>query len=217
MDCKTAYSMIHELLDGTLASAQEKDLRAHVGQCPKCARDIESLSAIERLLGDAELAEAPAGFAEPVIRFLEATGRVRERGISARAGREEGMLGWIQGRLRVPAVAAAVLVVALAAVSIGSGRFVGFLGKSTVAATTAYIDVQRTVSKAAVLDDVSQGIEKDVRTAKTVANAVYLLLSVAGQTYVIPALMMLAFITMGAVWYVRMSLGRSAGNASFCV
>lgn len=216
MDCKTAYSMIHEFLDGTLTQAQEKTLRAHVGHCPRCAREIEGYRALERLLGGVKLEETPAGFAEPVIRFLKATGRIREQGAGARAARGAGALGWIRGRMSVPAAVAALIVVVLSAISIGSGRFVGFLGKSTVAATTAYLDVQRTVSKTAVLDDVSRGIEEEMRTARTVANAVYLLLSVAGQTYVIPALMMILVITMGAVWYVRLAK-RSAGHASFCV
>lgn len=216
ISCKTANSMIHEFLDGTLAPAQESAFRAHVSGCPRCARELESYRSLERLLREAELEDAPDGFAEPVVRFLKTTGRIREREAGARAARGAGLVGWIRGRVGVPAVAAASLIAVLAAVSIGSGRFVGFLGKSTVAATTAYIDVQRTVSKAAVLDDVSRGIEQDVRTAKTVANAVYLLLSIAGQTYVVPALLMLLVIMLGAVWYVRTSLKRSAGHASYC-
>jgi hypothetical protein len=56
-----------------------------------------------------------------------------------------------------------------------------------------------------------------VRTAKTVANAVYLLLSVAGQTYLVPALLVLFLGTIGATWYVRTFLRRSAEHASYCV
>jgi anti-sigma factor RsiW len=215
MDCKKTHSMIHEFLDGTLLPEQERAFRDHVGKCPRCEREVESYRSLERLLGEVEIENPPAGFAEPVIRFLKATGRIREQGAGARVRRGAGLVGWIQGRLRVPAVAAASLIVVLSAVSIGSGRFVGFLGKSTVAATSAYLDVQRTVAKAAVLDDVSRGIEDDVRTAKTVASAVYLLLSVAGQTYVVPALMSLLVITLGALLYLRL-LKRSAGHASYC-
>lgn len=218
MDCKAAYTMIQDFLDGTLGPEEEKAFDAHVARCPGCARELGAYRSLDRLLGGMELEDVPAGFSDPVIRFLRATGRISDPVVGKRAGWERtGGLGWIPSRFRAPAAVAAVLVLVLSAVSIGSGRFVGFLGKSTVAATTAYIGVQQTVSKVAILDDVSQGFEKDVRTAKTIAGAAYLLLSTAGQTYMIPAVLMLVMITLSAAWYVKTCLKRSAENASYCV
>ncbi len=218
MDCKTAYSMIHDFLDGTLGPEQRKAFDAHVARCPNCAREVGAYRSLDRLLGRMEFEDVPAGFAEPVIRFLKATGRIQDRVVGTRAGRARaGVVWWIPPRFRIPAAACAVLVVVLSAISIGSGRFVGLLGKSTVAAATAYADVQQTASNVAVLDDVSQGLEQDVRTVKTIANAVYLLLSAAGQTYLVPALLVLFLSTAGAAWYIKTFLKRSAENASFCV
>lgn len=217
MDCKTAHSMIHEFLDGTLGPDRARSFKAHAAECPACAREIEGYRALERRLRAVEPESPPAGFAEPVVRFLKATGRIRAGEVGAEAGRRgAGLAGWIPARLRVPAVAAALLIAVLATISIGSGRFVGFLGKSTVAATTTYIGVQRTVSKVAILDDVSEGLEQDVRKAKTLANAAYLLISFAGHAYVMPAVLMLLAVTLGAAWYIRFSARRSAGHASYC-
>ena len=220
MDCKTAYSMIHDFLDGTLSPDEKKGFDAHVARCPECARQLNAYRSLDRLLDHAktELENVPEGFAEPVIRFLKATGRIHDRVAATRAERARaGLIGWIPQRFRVGVAVAGVLAVVLSVVSISSGRFVGFLGKSTVAAATAYIGVQQTAANAAVLDDVSQGLEQDVRTAKTVANAVYLLLSAAGQTYLAPALLVLFLSTIGAAWYMKTILKRSAGHASYCV
>jgi anti-sigma factor (TIGR02949 family) len=215
MDCQTAYAVMHEFLDGALSPERQRDFEAHVAGCPKCAREIRAYRSIDRLLGRMEAESAPPGFAEPIIRFLKATGRIRETAAGARAPRR-GLAGWLPEPLRVPAAAALVIFVALSAISIASGRFLGFVGKSTVAATTAYIDVQETVSSVTVLDGVSREFEQDVRTAKTIMNALYLLLSAAGRTYLLPALSMLLVFAMCALWYVRTSLKRSTGHASFC-
>jgi hypothetical protein len=217
MDCKKAYALIHDFLDGTLSPDEARAFGRHAGGCPACAREIEAYRSLGRLLGEVEREEAPRDLAEPVIRFLRSTGRIRAASAEARGdGAWVRALGWLRGKASVPAVAALVLTV-LSVVSITSGSFLGMVGKSTVAAKDVYIDAQETISEVQVLDGVSDGIERDVRTAKTVANALYLLLSVAGQIYVIPAAVMFLMIAVSVGWYVRTVHRRSQENASFCI
>ncbi len=115
-----------------------------------------------------------------MIRYLKATGRIRAPLPASRAGRiGEMIFWWIPERWRAPALASLVLVVALSALSIASGSFVGMVGKGTIAAKDVYIDAHRTLTEVRVLDEVPGDIEKDMKTAKTLAGAVYLLLAVS--------------------------------------
>ena len=216
MDCKKAYSMIHDFLDGTLSAEDEKVFDRHVAGCRSCARQIAAYRSVDAHLNRMEREKAPEGFAEPVIRYLKATGRIHAPVAAARAERVwQRILWWLPERLRVPALASVLLVVVLGAVSIASGSFLGMMGKGTIAAKDVYLDAHQTITDVRVLDDVSEGLEKDVRTAKTVAGAVYLLLSVLGQTYMIPALVMILMITVLTGWYVKTILRRSNENASY--
>jgi anti-sigma factor RsiW len=217
MDCKKAYSIMHDFLDGTMSPDEEKAFDRHLAGCPACARELRAYRSLNTLLDGMELEDAPRGFAEPVIGFLKATGRIREPVTAGGVGQIwTAVFGWVPARLRVSAVATALLLVVLSVVSITSGRFQDFAGKSTVAATKAYIDVQRTMSSVEILDGISQGLQRDVRTAKTIAGAVYLLLAVAGQPYVIPALAAVLMITIGVWWYAKTIHKRRTQNASYC-
>ncbi len=216
MDCEKAYSMIQDFLDGTMSPGERESFNRHVAGCPSCARALAAYRGLGTALDDMELESVPEGFAEPVIRFLRATGRIGGSTEVERTSRARGVFAWVPRRVRVPAVAAALLVIILSAVSITSGRFQGFVVKSTVAAADAFVGVQQTVSNVQVLDGVSEGLQRDMRTAKTVADAVYLLVAVAGQPYMVPALLMIVMITVCAGWYVRSSRKRSAEHASYC-
>jgi hypothetical protein len=208
--------MIQEFLDGTLSAEEEKAFDRHVAGCAACARQIAAFRAVESHLGRLEKETPPEGFAEPVIRYLKAAGKIRAPLPSRRAERvRERVLWWLPGRLRVPALAAVALVVVLSTVSVMSGSFLGMVGKGTIAAKDVYLDAHQTITDVRVLDDVSKDLEKDVRTAKTVAGAVYLLISVLGQTYMLPALVTILLITVLASWYVKAILRRSDENASY--
>ncbi len=218
MDCKKAYALISDYLDGTLSPDEAAAFDRHVSRCPACAREIEAYRSLGALLGGLEREEAPHGLAEPVIHFLKSTGRIREASAtSRREGAWARAIEWLHGKATVPVVAAAAVLIVLTVVSISSGSFLGMVGKSTVAAKDVYIDAQQTISDVQVLDGVSDGIERDMRTAKTVANALYLLLSVAGQDYMIPAFIMFLMITVSIAWYLRTVHRRSNENASYCI
>jgi len=218
MDCRKTQSLIHDFLDGTMSAADEKEFDRHVSGCRGCAREIAAYRSIESNLGRLERAEEPEGFSEPVIRYLKATGRIREPRPAGRAERAgELIFWWIPARWRVPALASLLLAVALSALSIASGSFAGMVGKGTIAAKDAYIDAHRTLAEVRVLDDVPGDIEKDMRTAKTLAGAVYLLLAALGQTYMIPAVAMILAVTFLTGWYVKTMRRRSDENAPYCI
>jgi len=165
-----------------------------------------------------ERVAAPEGLAEPVIRYHKATGRIRPPRPAGRAERVgEKVLWWIPEQWRIPALASLLLVVALSAASIASGSFLGMVGKGTIAAKDVYIDVNKTFTDVRALDDVPGDIEKDMRTAKTVVGAVYLLLSALGQAYMIPAVAMILAITFLTGWYVKTNRRRSNEHASYCI
>ena len=216
MDCKKAYSMIQDVLDGAMSPNEEREFNRHVAACPACARELRAYRGLNTALDDVALESVPDGFAEPVVRFLRSTGRIHERSAGERRSLARDVYTWIPRELRVPAVAAAVLVIVLSAISITSGRFQGFVVKSTVAAADAFVGVHQTVSSVQVLDGVSEGFQRDMRTAKSVADAVYLLVAVAGQPYVIPATLAILMITVFVWWCVRTSRKRSAEHASYC-
>lgn len=218
MDCRKTQSLIHDFVDGTLDPADEKAFDRHASGCRECTRQIAAYRSIETNLGRMERMGAPEGFSEPVIRYLKAAGRIRAPLPASRAGRiGEMIFWWIPERWRAPALASLVLAVALSALSIASGSFVGMVGKGTIAAKDVYIDAHRTLTEVRVLDEVPGDIEKDMKTAKTLAGAVYLLLAALGQTYMIPAVVLILAITALTGWYVKAIRRRSNENASYCI
>jgi anti-sigma factor RsiW len=218
MDCRKTQSMIHDFIDGTLSPADEKTFDRHVSGCRECARQIAAYRSIESNLGRMERAAAPEGFAEPVIRYLKAAGRIREPLPAGRAERVGEMIfWWIPERWKAPALASVVLVVVLSALSIVSGSFTGMVGKGTIAAKDVYIDAHKTLTEVRVLDEVPGDIGKDMKTAKTVVGAVYLLLAALGQTYMIPAMVLILAITVLTGWYFKTIRRRSNENASYLI
>jgi anti-sigma factor RsiW len=210
--------MIPDFIDGTLPSADERAFDRHVSGCRECARQIAAYRSIESHLGRMERAEAPEDLAEPVIRYLRATGRIRAQRPSGRAERiGEKIFWWIPARWRAPALASLVLVVALSALSLASGSFAGMVGKGAIAAKDVYLDAHRTFADVQVLDEVPGDLEKDMRTAKTVVGALYLLIAAVGQTYMIPAAISILAITALTGWYLRTVRRRSNEHASYCI
>lgn len=219
MECKKAYDLIHEVIDGTARGSDRVAVKRHVARCEKCAEKFRSQRALVGYLEQLESEEVPAGFGERVIGYLRSTGRIVET-VSAHEP-ERGGLGrifqWIPTPLRVPVGAAAVFLLVFSLFSILSGRFTGFVGKSAVLATNAYIDVQHTMGNVEVLDEFFNSVGRDLRTGKTILSAGLSLLSAVGSTFMIPAIAVFVMLTVGLVWYVRTTRRRSIQNASFIV
>lgn len=64
------YLMMMEALDGELADADRGDLEAHLGACPDCRREWQTLSAIELLFRQTPLLMPAVDFAERTLARL---------------------------------------------------------------------------------------------------------------------------------------------------
>jgi len=217
MECKKAYDLIHEVIDGTARGSDRVAVKRHVARCARCAEKFHAQRSLMGYLNKLEMEAVPDGFGERVISYLKSTGRIVET-VSAHEP-ERGALGrifdWVPASFRIPVTVAATLLVVFSVFSIVSGNFTGFVGKSTVLATNAYIDVQNTVGSVEVLNGFVDDVGKNLRTGKTIISAGLSLLSEAGNTFMIPAIAMIVMLTIGLGWYLRTARRRRLENASF--
>jgi hypothetical protein len=217
MDCKKAYSLIQDFVDGTIGAVDKGQLEHHVAMCPKCAAEIEAFKSLDALLSEVEFEEVPVGFADAVIDHLRSTGHIRQPSPAvARAPRVwTGLFGWLPARLNAPVAVAALLVIVLSVISITSGRFEGFVGKSTVFVTDAYLDAQQTLGSVGFICGIVEGVAKDIGTIKTIVSAGFSLLSTAGEALMLPAVLLVLALTIGLGWFVKAGRKRSTHNASY--
>lgn len=88
------------LLDGELAVAEARAVRAHLAECPPCAAELEAVDAARSVLRGLPPVEPPAGFLDGLAPRPAPVVPLRRRGAAASA---------------VASVAASILVVALGA------------------------------------------------------------------------------------------------------
>ncbi|UCG51202.1 MAG: zf-HC2 domain-containing protein, partial [Candidatus Latescibacterota bacterium] len=115
MECKKAYALIQDFIDGTLGSSDREAFGRHVEACPRCAEELEMHRSLAAFLGEMDLEGVPAGFGERVIGYLKSTGRILE---PSAVGEREGhvwtrVFDWVPARLRAPAAAVAVVLIAI--------------------------------------------------------------------------------------------------------
>ena len=67
MDCTGIRRLMNAQLDGTISSSDARALETHVSSCASCRRDWTTLVAMDRVLADAPLDGAPAGFEMSVM------------------------------------------------------------------------------------------------------------------------------------------------------
>ena len=67
MDCKKAYSLIQDFVDGTLDDKERRGFERHVSDCSKCVVEIETYRSLNSFLGDMTVEDVPDGFDVPVI------------------------------------------------------------------------------------------------------------------------------------------------------
>jgi len=79
-----------ERLDRSITPADARVLEAHLSACSSCRREWEMLAAVDRILADAPLECAPAGFERSVVkriaRRVEVRRRIESFGIPAACG-----------------------------------------------------------------------------------------------------------------------------------
>ncbi len=90
MDCAANRRLMDERLDGSITSADARALEAHLSACSSCRREWEMLAAVDRVLAEAPLSRAPAGFERSVVseiaRRVEARRRSESIGIPVACG-----------------------------------------------------------------------------------------------------------------------------------
>ncbi len=90
MDCSANRRLMDEKLDGNITSDDARALEAHLSACSSCRREWDVHVAVDRVLADAPLERAPAGFERSVIteitRRVEARRRIESIGIPVACG-----------------------------------------------------------------------------------------------------------------------------------
>lgn len=98
MDCAANRRLMDERLDGNITPAAARALEAHISVCSSCRREWEMLAAVDRVLADAPLERAPAGFEQSVvteiIRRVEVRRRIESIGIPAACGAAAVAVGY---------------------------------------------------------------------------------------------------------------------------
>ena len=79
VDCAANRRLMDERLDRSITSADARALEAHLSACSSCRREWETLAAVDRILAEAPLSRAPAGFERSVVKRIVRRVEVRRR------------------------------------------------------------------------------------------------------------------------------------------
>ena len=208
MNCKDAYALIQDLIDGRLSPGEVQSLQRHTAACAGCAGELRSYRSLATLMSDLPLESPPRGLADRVIAGLRMAGRIAEPAAAAR-------LPWLRTRFRVALAGVTLCAIALALFPATIRPLTGLAGKGAVVATGVYVVVQDKLAQASVLNGVLGNVEKNLKTLKTVGQAGFSLVATAGEVFMLPALAFLIMLTGGIAWYARAIHRGSAGHASY--
>lgn len=208
MNCKDAYALIQDLIDGRLGPRDTRSLERHTAACPGCTAEVRSYRTLAALMSDLTLEAPPRGLADRVIAGLKTAGRIAEPSAA-------GQFPWLRTRLRVALAGAMLCAIALALFPATIRPLTGLAGKGAVVATGAYVTLQDKFAQASVLSGVLDNVEKNLKTLKTVGQAGFSLIATAGSVLMLPALAFLIMLTGGIAWYARAVHRGSAGHASY--
>lgn len=103
MNCHETRGRLSDLLDEALAAPERAEIGAHLDGCPDCRRELDRLRATVSLLARVERPRAPVGFVD----------RVTAAASRAPWYRRLGRRLFLPLSIKVPAQAAAMLVIAL--------------------------------------------------------------------------------------------------------
>ena len=150
MSCDAFEPLIGELVDGTLDGSPRHALETHLSTCPACARLVDDLMVVRRA------AKAlPALAPPPRIKARVEDALARERGARQSA--------WAWRRFVLPATAAAVIVLAVAAgLLLPSGPSAPASTGAAPAATPAAVDPQ-SASDAELIGSVEAELQQTER------------------------------------------------------
>jgi anti-sigma factor RsiW len=213
MDCKVAYSLIQDYLDGVLGGHDALEVERHIAACGRCSAELEEFRTVRALLDEMEKEEVPRGFGDVIISRLRAAGKIFDTEPSRRSVWHR-VMGGLPPRVRVSIAASAVFLVCLVGVIAGAGVIKGAVGKGTVMVTNTYLDIEDTLGSVGVVARLFEPLERQVRMLKTFLSAVVSLLTAAGETYMLPILGLMTILMLAVAWYVGSLQRRSSHNAS---
>ncbi|MFQ5512000.1 MAG: anti-sigma factor family protein [Candidatus Krumholzibacteriia bacterium] len=210
MNCKSAYALIHDLIDGRLDTRGAGSLRRHTAECARCAGELRSHRSLVTLMDALPLETPPLGLADRVIAGLKAAGRIVEPAAVQRIP-----VPWLRTRFRVALAGAALCAVALSLFPATIRPLTGLAGKGAVALTNAFVAVEDEVARVEVLVGVADNVQKNLRTLWTVLQAGFSLVATVGEIFMLPALAFVILLTAGIAWYARALHRGSTRHASY--
>lgn len=211
MKCQSVHKLLQDFVDGSLDRDKRKRVGRHLDDCTTCAQELRELQTLTTLLSEMPLEPAPQGFADRIVGKLRAAGRIAEP-VAVTTG---GLFNWTRDRFKVSLAGAMLLLVAIALLPATIGSLQGIVGKGTVFVTDAYLEVQEKAADADILARILDGLEKNLRTLKTIVWAGFSLLAQAGELFMVPALVTILLLTLGALLFIRVAHKRSAQHATF--
>jgi anti-sigma factor RsiW len=75
MLCERCNSRLSAYVDGTLTSAELRQVNAHLASCRRCREDVQEIQAIRRVLRSMPEHEAPAAFWDDTLRMIRSRAR----------------------------------------------------------------------------------------------------------------------------------------------
>lgn len=79
MDCRKALELIEAMIDGRLPPREESEVRDHIGSCPSCAAEEESLRRVGALLREWTSARVAERSADLSAVWTRVASRIEER------------------------------------------------------------------------------------------------------------------------------------------
>jgi len=210
MDCKKINKLIHDFVDGSLDRGVHAEAKRHIDDCSKCTQELDELRSLNLLLSDMPRETVPVGFADRVVATLKTAGRIAEP-----VAAPVGIFHWTRKRFRISLAGVALLLVAVVVFPVTIGSLEGIAGKGTVLVTDAYLAVQEAVANADFLFRIVDSLEDNFGTLRTIALAGFSLLAKVGELFMIPAILTILLLTLGALFFFRVAQKRSAEHATF--
>jgi anti-sigma factor RsiW len=72
--CRTTIDLLAAFVDGVLSAEEERALRAHLAECPRCVEFLESYRSTSRILREATGLEMPPDVERRLLAFLARRG-----------------------------------------------------------------------------------------------------------------------------------------------
>lgn len=213
MDCTDVQKLIQDYVDGLLTRRDTNAVDRHVSGCPGCADELRLFRSLVVALGDIPREPVPAGFTDRAMARLREAGRISDRTMVVESLRRR-VFSRVPPRLRAPVTAALAVVLVVALFPAVIQPLGGIAGKTAVVATDAYFTADDALGEVAVLGQLVDGVEANLRTVLTILQAAFSLLAAAGETYMMPAIGSILMLTLGFAWFLRSTHRRSSHNAT---